>query len=974
MLTIQQIISSPKDQGIAYAAAIAPNAISLFNIGSYLTAEDIVLHIDHSPAQNTNIIHSEYELVKEGSANTVLPLRIINKLQDSLAGADAAGFAVPDPKLNPSERYGIEIRPRQTMFVDRLTAVENFVKYTNSVFALYAITDRFDLQALQQGETQPAANTGAWDLKVNSKDELLYTDTTVLPNGYLVLVNVDSDNSGLWTIYQWDLSVQSWSVNRIQSYLTSLYYTPIDWYEVDFDPTLKPTYTVDRYVDMKKLKLAVSDTILVKDNGDLRFAYYRVAADSSLQRVGSQYGTIELSSSLYDLAAGSMGFDNDNFDSIRFDQSPINEIRDIVAAVFLYFPTNDLQVEINQLFFSLVNYIFSEQSAPDWIFKTSFISVVHQARQLAQYPTFIKDNQTFYQDYINEVKPYRTQIRDYVAVQNGIDYLHSGVADFDLPPYYDAVSKTYRSPDGTSAADAAILASTDYAEWNNNHAYQVTAINVARGGSGYTFAPTLVITGGGGSGAVAHATVANGSIVGVVIVNAGRGYTNTPQIAITGIGSGAVLVPVLRNEFYKSSPGDSYNTVRNLTTTIKFDRTSFQSNVVQWSPNTAFSATLQSGPGAGNVWIASGNLVSNNNQIYLPIAANTATETTFDAALYQPIAAGNVLLTANNRIMGYYNPGVDQPGRSLAQLVNGTEYPGVSVTALNFAGNVAALDSSISGEFLDAALGARPEDINIDGGAYVDAFSSHAPEEMLPGCVFDNLNMSVYTKINSGLGTMAYRISHNMQNNSASSDSALWPSYYKIDTARDIKLTKDLKITDTEIHVNDARLLGEPNVFMKSPGVIYINGEKITYYTRNVENNTLGQIRRAVDGTGAPAVHSGGSFNSALSNTFLASNSAAELVDSTGSAFGVAAWIPPAAVVESSRNQLIPGGTDVHFTTWLNPPGAPSKFIVSNLNANLANAAGDMLATATPTPGAITDGRGLEGSTTAQATFIKSSS
>jgi hypothetical protein len=40
---------------------------------------------------------------------------------------------------------------------------------------------------------------------------------------------------------------------------------------------------------------------------------------------------------------------------------------------------------------------------------------------------------------------------------------------------------------------------------------------------------------------------------------------------------------------------------------------------------------------------------------------------------------------------------------------------------------------------------------------------------------------------------------------------------------------------------------------------VYINGEKIYYYTIDRPNNSLGQLRRAVDGTGAPLVHAANS-------------------------------------------------------------------------------------------------------------------
>ena len=70
-------------------------------------------------------------------------------------------------------------------------------------------------------------------------------------------------------------------------------------------------------------------------------------------------------------------------------------------------------------------------------------------------------------------------------------------------------------------------------------------------------------------------------------------------------------------------------------------------------------------------------------------------------------------------------------------------------------------------------------------------------------------------------------------------------------------LAKDLKITDTEIHVVDGSKLSTPNPELIDPGVIFVNGERITYYTKS--GNVLGQIRRGTHGTGAKNIHEAGS-------------------------------------------------------------------------------------------------------------------
>lgn len=69
---------------------------------------------------------------------------------------------------------------------------------------------------------------------------------------------------------------------------------------------------------------------------------------------------------------------------------------------------------------------------------------------------------------------------------------------------------------------------------------QVTALQLVSGGSGYTDAPMVIFTGGGGSGAAATATVQNGAVTQLTLEIGGSGYTSDPTISFSGGGgSGA---------------------------------------------------------------------------------------------------------------------------------------------------------------------------------------------------------------------------------------------------------------------------------------------------------------------------------------------------------------------------------------------------------------------------------------------------
>lgn len=81
----------------------------------------------------------------------------------------------------------------------------------------------------------------------------------------------------------------------------------------------------------------------------------------------------------------------------------------------------------------------------------------------------------------------------------------------------------------------------------------VLTITVTNGGSGYTSAPTVGFTGGGGSGATATATVSNGQVVSITVTAKGSAYTSAPTVTFTG-GSGTGAAATAATGYYISTP------------------------------------------------------------------------------------------------------------------------------------------------------------------------------------------------------------------------------------------------------------------------------------------------------------------------------------------------------------------------------------------------------------------------------------
>ena len=66
---------------------------------------------------------------------------------------------------------------------------------------------------------------------------------------------------------------------------------------------------------------------------------------------------------------------------------------------------------------------------------------------------------------------------------------------------------------------------------------KVASVTVRAGGSGYTTAPVVSFTGGGGSGAAATATVAGGVVTAITVTAGGTGYTSVPTVTLTSAGT-----------------------------------------------------------------------------------------------------------------------------------------------------------------------------------------------------------------------------------------------------------------------------------------------------------------------------------------------------------------------------------------------------------------------------------------------------
>ena len=833
VLGLEEVIRNPKNQGIPYAALMSDHSIALFNAQEYINGRDTVLQIDYDTVLNDNILHSEYELIQEGNGGVPVHDRIINKIVDSLSGVDAAGSIVPDVKIRPGQVTGLGLRPRQTVVLDKDAAMRNVIEYVNSVLRTTPAANKlrnssqFESTYFYLKDPEPTASD--YDYRAENLEELgfvaKYDTNNNLRVGIRVLVANDSDYFNLWTLRELQAD-ETYKLIRNQAYDTKQLWSFDTWYATDFSSDTRPTYIVADYNKIVELTIVAGDIVKVLGTSTGGFEMYQYTSATESKLVALEHGTIKLNDYVWDQEINQVGFDNHQFDSVTHDINYSLEIRNILNGLKDDIFVDDLIDNYNRLLFVIIEYILTEQKNVDWIFKTSFISILHSIRQLEQYPTYIKDNQTYYEDYIKEVKPYRTKVRDYRSSYSGIDSAGTHATDFDLPAYYDSVRKRYRSPTG------AALLQPQYSDWSNNFLNTVDNIIITNPGTGYTEAPTVTVIDSEGidTGTTAVATVneVTGGVQTISIVTRTSNFSGLPVVIINGNGTGATACATLTN-----------GKIRSIKTVLKFDRVSFDTSVTEWLPNVAYT---------------SGSSVSYLGTGY-QATEDVPPGTLFNLGLFKPIATKDYK-TANDRIASLYTPTKFQVPKEFDPITGNIDLrriiPGLvpPQTITPSGGDYDTVLRSVTGSESDDGA------VIVTGGGFIDSALVYAPEELIPGTASDTLSVKVITRDPDALDanvadSVGFRIFK---------DARGAVRYFAISRNTSTTLSSSLSIEDTEIHVTDIINVPMPNLVRHIPGTIYVNGEKINYLGWDEFTSTLSLIRRGVDGTSVANVHTAGTI------------------------------------------------------------------------------------------------------------------
>lgn len=785
---VASLISDPIAAGVKFAEILSSSAVALANIQSMLIGDRITANIVIDTLNNSVPKHTEWLLLQEGNKTDVPNTLLEKKLIDSLLGRDSFGNPVPALSLSYRNRYGLGIRPQQTLFKNRIEALRNIVEFANNVLLENRITGNYNFVNLNKKEEIPDIFSREYDLIVETNNELSTINTInykqaklecVSINGYIRVVNIidpgfgyinppkitivsdsgqdaeievtiDSSGSVVSTsiinsgygyvtnpvlivrphtvIITTDITAGNrWSKNefnynsvsietkwikvKTQSYNTTLYWNEVDWRSTTFNQYKNITYSANDISEAISIdNVNPGEYIKVKNSGNGYFVILEKVSNNQVGNFISDYnivysekGTIQINDRLWNYDLAKYSYDLLTLDETLYDQIPTQEINYILLALKENIFINELKVNWNLLFFTAVKYAMSEQKLLDWAFKTSFVTVKNILGNLDQRPVYKLDSYQYFEQYINEVKPYHTKIRNYIPSFQTIEQASTQVTDFDLPPYYnDGQYKTIDIPSNITKASFTITNTLTnvypWKSWADNYTYEVKEVLVAEHGQGYTDIPVVTISGpttANGTTATAVAYLRNGGIYQIVVTNPGSGYVSQPSVTITG---GGALV----TKNATASAILSNNTIRKNLIGIKFDRISTENEI---SNNLVTDTFICNGktiefelswvpePKKENIIVKlDGKLVYAVD--YTLIFRGKRNKTCiFKFLNYVPIEGQELKITysknielfnAVERINSYYRPDGTMPPAEIPLLMTGAEYPNTVFQGLPF--------------------------------------------------------------------------------------------------------------------------------------------------------------------------------------------------------------------------------------------------------------------------------------------------
>ena len=385
-LDVALLLQNPISRGFSFYAPVhqtEKNCSYLFyNIRHLAVYNNNVVHIEYRITDNDAEKHTQWVLLREGDSSSVIPETFWNKMVDSLC-------TYTQPQDPDTGFKGVKL-PANAPWGDNSNLSTIVLPVPDPMLGKNEMCG-VKYRPRQSMFIDPVQ---ARKIFVQSANSLLAT------------IPVRDD------IPDWNTGVESEN-----------FWEYTNWYKPGYEnsvPTTVYRTLQDAMPDVVQGKLSTNDIVQInRGTADgSRFVLYSVNDNGgvfTLSEIGIEKGTVKLKDSLYT-------------DINRYNSAI--ELRQLIHAMKNKIMINDNIVDHNLLFFSILNYVVSEQKNVDWLFKTSYIYIKESGVELRKDATYNTTQTDNIIEYIQDTKPYHTQIRDFTTVYKTSDLADGTVQDF----------------------------------------------------------------------------------------------------------------------------------------------------------------------------------------------------------------------------------------------------------------------------------------------------------------------------------------------------------------------------------------------------------------------------------------------------------------------------------------------------------------------------------------------------------------
>jgi hypothetical protein len=299
------------------------------------------------------------------------------------------------------------------------------------------------------------------------------------PNiGDVTWVVHDEDADGFWTTWVYDPTSSSADTNgyvlrEIQDFRLTDFWNYVDWYAVGYAANVPPVIIYDTIATRDAVESLTPRTSFVKVNDDGTGKWiWTVYLNGSWTVVARENGTIQFKNTFYDPTrvvfnvSSKVASDVKNRDGTLEIRALLQLLKgDVLNDIGSAFTA----AELNELFFSMVNFAHAYLDQVSWAFKTSFLYIGGYNEKLTQTAIETFDNTENLISYVNEVKPYRVKMREFSRVlATELQLANAHATDFDNPVYFDPTINAYRPLDLTLDLNT-ISTQNPWKDWYNNY-------------------------------------------------------------------------------------------------------------------------------------------------------------------------------------------------------------------------------------------------------------------------------------------------------------------------------------------------------------------------------------------------------------------------------------------------------------------------------------------------------------------------